>query len=239
MLAAFNVNGQLPPSHQLFTEVLQKHVNEKGWVDYQSLIDDRSQLDAYVKLLQNNHPSESWSRKEQLAYWINAYNAFTLHLILEKYPVESVKDIGSWIQIPFVNTPWDISFIEIGDKTYDLNNIEHDILRSDFDEPRIHFAIVCASYSCPRLSQEAYTAENIEAQLAAAAKDFLNDPRKNKMNANNPELSKIFSWFGGDFKKQTSLIEFINQYSATKIDPEANISFFDYDWRLNDQKTLN
>lgn len=227
-----------PVSHKLFDEVLKEFVDEKGWVDYQRLQDNSQQLQDYLKLLQNNHPNDSWSKNEQLAYWINAYNAFTLQLIIEKYPVESIKDIGSWIQIPFVNTPWDISFIEIGDETYDLNNIEHDILRSDFDEPRIHFAIVCASYSCPRLNQAAYTAENIDGQLAAAAKDFLNDPRKNKINANNPELSKIFSWFGGDFKKKTTLIEFINQYSEIEINPDADISFLDYDWRLNDQKML-
>ncbi len=236
---SLQATGQVKVSHKLFAEVLQEHVDEKGWVNYAALKSNRLKLDSYLNILKKNHPNDSWSKNEQLAYWINAYNAFTLQLIIENYPVETIKDIGSWIQIPFVNTPWDISFIEIGDRTYDLNNIEHDILREEFDEPRIHFAIVCASYSCPRLTREAYTADKIDEQLKAAAIDFLNDPRKNKIDANNPEVSKIFSWFGGDFKKQTSLTEFINQYSKVQIERDADMAFMDYDWRLNDQKTLN
>ncbi len=240
IVVGFNLTGadSAPISHKLLDEILRRYVSEKGWIDYRGLKDDPQQLQEYLDLLSNNHPNDSWSRNEQLAYWINAYNAFTLSLIIEKYPVESIKDIGSWIQIPFVNTPWDIKFIEIGDKTYDLNNIEHDILRSEFEEPRIHFAIVCASYSCPRLSRQAYTAKNLDAQLNAAARDFLNDPGKNIIDAIKPRVSKIFSWFGGDFKKKTSLREYINQYADVKIKSEAKISFLEYDWRLNDQKTL-
>ena len=225
--------------HTLFDAVLDRYVNEAGWVDYNGLANDRDEFDQYLELLRSNHPNKSWSREEQLAYWINAYNAFTLELILKNYPVESIKDIGAWIQIPFVNTPWDIKFIEIGDEKYDLNNIEHDILRKEFDEPRIHFAIVCASYSCPRLSREAYKAEKIDRQLDEAARHFLNDSRKNKITAENPMVSKIFSWFGGDFKKETTLIQFLNGYTNTQINSDADVDFLDYDWSLNDQKALN
>ena len=233
------LSAQSIVSHDLFTEILQQYVNEDGWVDYRGLGENRKKLDDYLSILKRNHPEENWDREMKLAYWINAYNAFTLHLILEKYPIESIKDIGSWIQIPFVNTPWDIKFIEIEDNVYDLNNIEHDILRKDFDEPRIHFAIVCASYSCPRLNRTAYTAERIEQQLEAAAYDFLNDPRKNKLSTTAPQISKIFSWFGGDFKKGSSLIEFVNRYADMQIDKDADISYLDYNWALNDQQTLD
>ena len=235
---ALHTMGQSKVSHQLFSEVLTEFVNEDGWVDYVGLSGNRGKLDNYLKLLKLAHPEDTWSREEQLAYWVNAYNAFTLDLVLENYPLESIKDIGSWIQIPFINTPWDIKFIEIGDKVYDLNNIEHDILRKEFDEPRIHFAIVCASYSCPRLRRQAYTAEGLERQLATAAKDFLNDPTKNTIDPENPEISKIFSWFGGDFKKGQSLIDFLNQYTKVRIKEGADISFRDYDWSLNDQSQI-
>ncbi|MEQ9423134.1 MAG: DUF547 domain-containing protein [Cyclobacteriaceae bacterium] len=226
-------------SHQLFDEILKTYVNENGWVDYKKLKANRSQLTEYLNVLKNHHPEETWSRNEKLAYWINAYNAFTLELIVEKYPVESIKDIGSWLQIPFVNTPWDIKFIEISDEKYDLNNIEHDILRDELNEPRIHFAIVCASYSCPKLSRDAFVPEKIQEQLDVAAVSFLNDPKRNQMDKQNPKVSKIFSWFGGDFKKETSLIGYLNKYSNVKISEGADVDFLDYDWRLNDQATLD
>ena len=227
--------AQNPVDHGLFDDVLKKYVNEKGWVDYAGLKKDRVKFDQYLSLLRNNHPKDSWSRNEQVAYWINAYNAFTLELILKHYPLDGIKDIGSMIQIPFVNTPWDIKFIEIEGKEYDLNNIEHDFLRDKFEESRIHFAVVCASYSCPRLFRDAFFPETLNEQLNAAAINFINDPRKNKVGKSEVGLSKLFSWYGGDFKKKTSLIEYLNQYSKVKIADDADISFLDYDWSLNDQ----
>jgi hypothetical protein len=143
--------------------------------------------------LVNNPPDKKeWSESAQLAYWINVYNAFTIKLIIDHYPVESIKDIGSKIQVPFINSPWDIKLIEIEGKKYDLNNVEHSILRKDFEEPRIHFAIVCASFSCPKLRREAFTAEKLEEQLQEQAVDFINDPAKNSISKNKAEVSKIF-----------------------------------------------
>jgi hypothetical protein len=135
----------MPVSHASFTDLLKKHVAASGKVNYKGFIRDSLQLNQYLELLSDNPPQNSWSREDQLAYWINAYNAFTLQLIIRNYPLKSIKDIGSRIKIPFVNTPWDIKFIRIGKRKFDLNNIEHDILRGKFKEPRIHFAIVCAS----------------------------------------------------------------------------------------------
>jgi len=237
-LLLISLSSMAQPSHEAFDHLLGEHVNNLGWVDYRGLEQKKDQLYNYLNVLKNNHPNDSWSMEEQISYWINAYNAFTLQLVLEHYPVESIKDIGSWFQIPFFNTPWDIEFIEIGGETYDLNNIEHDILRTKFEEPRIHFAIVCASYSCPRLSSSAYKPETLDAQLEAAAMDFLNDNRKNKIAAGRASVSKIFRWFAGDFKKETTLREFINKYSKMKISQQADIEFLDYDWRLNDQATI-
>ncbi len=224
-------------SHQEFDELLQTHVDKNGLVDYKGLSQDRDKLTSYLSLLENNAPKSSWTYNQKLAYWINAYNAFTLELILKYYPISSIKDIGSAIKIPFVNTPWDIKFINIGDKELDLNNIEHGIIRKEFDEPRIHFALVCAAISCPKLQNSAYLPEKLNAQLEKAAKEFLSDPAKNEIkSADEAELSKLFNWYGGDFKKKTSLIGYLNKYAPTQLDSDADIKWKDYDWALNEQK---
>ncbi|MGI8583814.1 MAG: DUF547 domain-containing protein [Chitinophagaceae bacterium] len=228
--------AQKAPSHNQWDKLLKKNVNASGMVNYKNFQKDKTELDAYLKILSDNPPQSSWSENEQKAYWINAYNAFTVSLILQHYPVKSIKDIGPAIQIPFVNTPWDNKFFKIGGKKYDLNNIEHSILRKKYDDPRIHFALVCASISCPRLRNEAYTAAKLDAQLEDAGKEFLNDKSKNNITAGKAELSKYFSWYKGDFTKNGSLADFINKYSQIKINSNTKISYLDYNWSLNEQK---
>lgn len=224
-----------PVSHELFDALLKKHVDDSGLVSYTAFQADRKRLDEYLELLTSNPPNDQhWTTSEKLAYWINLYNAFTIDLILDYYPVESIKDIGSKVQVPFVNTPWDIKFIEIDGEKYDLNNIEHNILRKIFQEPRIHFAINCASMSCPKLRKEAYVASKLEQQLQEQAVEFLNDPVRNHISPEKAEVSKIFQWFSGDFTKSGSLREFLNQYTAQKIMEDADIGYMDYDWTINE-----
>ncbi len=226
--------AQKVPSHQQWDKLLKKHVNAAGLVNYKGFQNDKSELDAYLKTLSDNAPTKSWKKNDQKAFWINAYNAFTVSLILQHYPVKSIKDIGG--NIYKINTAWDIRFIRIGGEKYDLNNIEHKMLRRKFDDPRIHFAIVCASVSCARLSRDAYTGDKLEAQLEAAAKDFLNDKTKNNIRADKAELSKYFTWYRGDFTKTGSLVDYINKYSQTKINANTRINYPDYNWSLNEQK---
>jgi hypothetical protein len=157
-----------------------------------------------------------------------------VQLIIRNYPLKSIKDIGSRVKIPFVNTPWDIKFIRIGRKKFDLNNIEHGILREKFKEPRIHFAIVCASVSCPRLLNEAYVGNRINQQLDAQARDFINDKSRNNVSAHAAQLSQIFNWFGGDFTRNGTLLDFINRYASIKVNKNARITFLDYNWGLNE-----
>ena len=225
-----------PVTHEIWDSLVQEHVSPEGWVDYPGFIQDSSRLNRYLHLLEGSHPNDKhWSRDEQLAYWINAYNAFTVKLIVDHYPVASIKDIKNGI--PFVNTVWDIKFIQIEQATYDLNNIEHGIIRPKFNEPRVHFAVNCASVSCPKLSNRAYTADQLDEQLTQAARDFLGDESKNKVSKDKVELSKIFSWYGGDFKKGgKSIIEYINQYAPVQASPDAKIEYLDYNWSLNEQK---
>ena len=230
----FSKMADKAPSHTAWTMLLEKYVDTNGNVDYKGFKGDGLKLDAYLNSLEANAPNpKKWSTEEQLAYWINAYNAYTIKLIVDNYPVKSIKDIGG--SIPFVNSPWDIKFIEISGDKLDLNNIEHGILRKYFKEPRIHFAVNCASYSCPKLRNEAYEASKLDAQLTDQAKDFLADTKKNKIgDGKSVQLSKLFSWFSGDFKQNgKSVNDFINKYSPVKIKPGADINYLDYNWQLN------
>jgi hypothetical protein len=222
-----------PVSHEQFDQLLQKHVSAEGHVNYEGFAKDSAKFQSYLDLLSSAHPNtENWSSDERKAYWINAYNAFTIDLIVRSLPVETIKDIGGAIYK--VNTVWDIRFIDIQGVDYDLNNIEHQQLREHWSDPRIHFAIVCASASCPRLDNHAYFAENLDEQLDAAAVSFINDPMRNKLGE-EPELSRIFKWFKSDFTDVSpSLIDFINQYAETKLDVDADVEYLEYDWSLND-----
>lgn len=227
-----------PITHEIWDSLLQKHVTEDGQVNYKGIIKDSLKFNSYLSLLKNHHPnSKNWTKEEQLAYWINAYNAFTVQLIVDNYPVKSIKDIKKGI--PFINTVWDIKFIHIEGATYDLNNIEHGIIRKNFDEPRIHFAVNCASISCPRLRNEAFKADQLESQLADNARYFLANPVKNNFeNKEELKLSKILKWYSGDFsgKKYGGVSGFIKQYGPPHSEG-ADIDYLDYDWNLNDVVT--
>lgn len=228
--------AQAKPNHQLWTELLQQHVNAQGMVNYKGLIQDSAKLNVYLNELKAGVPNpKTWTREEQLAYWINTYNAFTVKLIIDKYPLQSIKDLNSTVAIPMVNSIWDKRFFTLGGKRFSLNMIEHGILRDDYNEPRIHFAINCASISCPKLRLQAYTPESLEQQLEEQAYTFINNPAQNRLDATNPKLSSIFSWFSGDFEKKGSLIAFVNRYAETKINHDATVSYLDYDWGLNEQ----
>lgn len=223
-----------PPSHALWDSLLHRHVRTDGFVDYKGFVRDSAILNQYLAALAAANPaSTTWAREEKIAFWINAYNAFTVRLIVSHYPVSSIKDIKKGIA--FINSVWDIKFIHIGGETYDLNNIEHGILRSEFKDARIHAAINCASWSCPRLRPEAYTADQLDAQLTGAMRDFVNDPLRNRVSAEKAEISRIFNWFGGDFVRDAgSVRSYINRYASEKLKPGGSISYLDYDWRLND-----
>jgi len=231
-----NTVSSIKPDHKIWNDLLNNYVDDNGLVDYQGFASDRKKLQSYLEDLTANPPDKNtWTQEEQIAYWINAYNAFTVELILEYKPAGSIKDIGSKIQVPFINSPWDIKFIEIKGEKLDLNNIEHDILRNEFAEPRIHFAIVCASFSCPKLRKEAFVADKLEDQLTEQSSLFINDPSRNEITGSSIRISKIFQWFKGDFTKSETLIEFINKYSKTPINKNAQIDYKDYDWNLNRQ----
>ena len=211
-------------NHATWNTLLQKNVSKNGTVNYKGFQKDGKALSTYLSELAASVPTKSWSRNATLAYWINAYNAYTVKLIVDNYPTKSIKNL---------NDPWGKKFIVLAGKNYSLEGIENEILRK-MDEPRIHFAINCASVSCPNLLNEAFTDAKLEQQLKAVSKSFINDKTKNTITANKIEVSKIFDWFAGDFKSKGGVINFLNDYSNTKISSNAQVNFKEYDWNLNE-----
>jgi hypothetical protein len=211
-----------------YSELLQKHVDKNGNVDYKNLKANESKLTEYINYLEKKMPQKDWSANKTKAFWINAYNAYTLQLIIENYPLKSIMKIKKKGK-----DAWSIPFANVGGKDYTLNHIEHEILRKNFNDPRIHVGVNCASVSCPQLGNFAFTEKNIEAELERLMKIFINDSNRNKMTEKKIQISKIFDWFKGDFIKKGSLIDYLNNYSTTKISDKATIRFLEYDWRLN------
>ncbi|TEW49290.1 DUF547 domain-containing protein [Psychromonas sp. RZ5] len=216
-------------------------------VDYAAFKDERTKLKSYLEQLGKVSQTEfdAWSTSKQLAFLINAYNAWTVEFILTKYPdLDSIKDLGS-----FFNSPWDKEFIPLFGKTVSLNDIEHGLIRGSdrYNDPRIHFAVNCASIGCPALREEAYTGDKLEQQLTEQTERFLNDTSRNYIKGKNFYMSSIFKWYGDDFEKgfrgTKSIQSFVSLYadSLTLTDAQKtalskaslNIKFLDYDWNLN------
>jgi ribosomal protein S18 len=206
-----------------YNAFLQKYVSERGNVNYDKIKANKAELDGIVAQFEKNQPTDKWTKNEKMAYFINCYNVYTLSAVVAKYPVRSIKDISN---------VWDKKFIPQAKILYSLGDIEHKILRK-MGDPRIHFAINCASFSCPNLSNDAFLPEKLDSQLEIAAKSFINDKSKNVITTTELKLSSIFDWFGGDFKTKGSIVEYLNKYSTIKIDAKATTKFLDYNWSLN------
>lgn len=224
---AYSDNIKNSLDHSTWDKLLKQNVREDGLVAYEGFKADQKILNDYVQYLSEQVPDKSWSYEEQLAYFINVYNANTIKLIVDNYPVESIKKVDATIS-PFLK-----NFIFIGEKEFSLADIEKGFLQK-MNEPRIHFAINCASISCPKLLREAYTAENVNALMDRAAKEFINSD-KNDITENSAKVSEIFKWYKKDFLNQSeSIIDYINQYADTKINPNVELSYIEYNWDLND-----
>jgi hypothetical protein len=224
----FTISLHAQIDHSAWDAQLKKYVQSNGKVNYKAWKNDREGLHKYCEYLSANEPKKGTSPAARKAYWMNVYNAFTIKLVLEHYPVKSINDIGGLIK------PWDIKFFKIGNKVLDLNFVEHKILRVQFNDPRIHVGINCASISCPRLSNIAFTESNVDAELEKLMKEFVNDPSKNRITSDKMELSEIFNWFESDFTKKQSLIDYLNKYSSVKINKSATKTHLPYNWNLNE-----
>ena len=247
----------LDHDHAAWTALLRKHVvlldgGRASQLRYAGMAADQAQLKSYLAALSALSASEfaGLGKPQQMAFLINAYNAYTVELILTRYPrLESIRDLGSLFR-----SPWKPQFIPLLGQNMSLDEIEHENLRARgrYDDPRIHFAVNCASIGCPMLREEAYVGERLEAQLEEQSRRFMGDRKRNRYNAatGKLELSKIFDWYGDDFKLGhkgvTSLAAFAARHAELLADAPAErerirartveIAFLDYDWKLNDAR---
>jgi len=245
--------------HRDWDRLLKKHVvitnnGSTSWVRYANFQKDRAALKSYLNKLSSVKMDEfnSWSKDQQLSFLINAYNAFTIELVLTRYPdIDSIKDIGSFFQ-----TPWRKNFFTLFGKKQNLDGIEHGMIRKKgvYDDPRIHFAVNCASIGCPALRNEAFVYTKLNQQLEQSMILFLSDPSRNRYDTKTKtlEVSKIFDWYKEDFSRGTGRFDslkgffatfanlFTNQPMALKTIRERNadITFLKYDWNLNDYRKL-
>lgn len=219
----------------LYGELLRQYVKD-GQVDYTGLKTKEAQLDTYLEYLATTDPAQM-ARNDRFAFYINAYNAYTIKLILKNFknghPPVSIKDIGN-----FFSKPWSIQFVKIAEKVYTLDNIEHDILRPTFKDPRIHFAVNCASKSCPPLISEPYSGAKLDRQLDASTIAFINNHQENRLEGATLYVSSIFKWFKEDF--QNNPVIFFEKYARGDFKKELTIQsnrlkvrHLDYDWSLN------
>ena len=216
----------------VYALLLKKHVINKR-VNYDGFKRDEALLDNYLTILSETDV-KSLTGNRRFAFYINAYNAFTIKLVLTKFPgINSIKEIGG-----FFSSPWSKKFILLQGRRVSLDYIEHDILRPEFKDPRVHFAINCASKSCPSLLNEPYESSILESQLDNQAKKFINDPKNTFFKGDTLFISKIFQWFKKDFSDNPLL--FIQQYASIKLKEKFNlqkgsmtIRYLDYDWSLN------
>ncbi len=219
--------------HQIWNILVHQFVDNYGFVNYKGFKNNETELDEYLNLLTQNPPQTNWAIPQKLAYWINAYNAFTVKLIINNYGVGDIKAIGVANQ----QSPFKISFFKIGEENFTLDKIEHEILRKEFDEPRIHFCLVCASFSCPKFRNESFTADKLEEQLVDQTSDFINDPDKNSLHQNPIGISSLFQWYWDDFSAyftdNKSLLNWINKHSKTPINVNSEIEYLPYNCALN------
>ena len=235
------------PSHSLLSEVLAAHVRD-GRVDYASLKSD-PRLPRYLAQLAATDPATLANDQQRLALWLNAYNAYTLQLIVERQPTKSITEIGSGglvLGSILKTTAWDISFATVGGKKYTLNQIEHEVIRGQFKDSRAHFALNCASDSCPILPTSAFEADRLEDQLDEQGRLFLRDSTRNRFDlaSKTAHLSSIFKWYQKDFgASDREALLAASKYAAPEVKqaieaaPDSwKVKYLAYDWSLNAQR---
>lgn len=261
-LVSVTCTAYAEPEYGAYTSLLQTYVDTEGRVDYDALKENRSSLDQVVTRLEEVSEKElgSWSEPAQIAYWVNAYNAFTLQVILDHYPISSnwkASLLGHELGIRHISGVWEDFTWTAGGRSVTLDEIEHEILRVEYNRPGIHMALVCAAKSCPPLRREAYRGDQLTSQFADQTRQFLSNPKTFQLSANPPRvaLSPIFKWFGEDFPRKYGspetyshvaedtagvfafLAPYLNQKEREILASDAlDVDYLDYDWGLNRQE---
>jgi len=207
-----------------YQSLLSLCVNADGKVDYKKLIKEKARLNLVTQSLAEFDESKIAGRMEKLAFWINVYNAFTLKLIVDHYPVNSIQDIDK-------GKTWDVRRIKMGKSEYSLNQIENEIIRPSYNDVRVHFALNCAAASCPPLLNKAFTGNNLNGLLDQQTKAFVSNEFIS-YDGKKIRISKIFEWYKNDFG---NIIEFLSKYTNTKLNQDTIIEYKDYDWKLNER----
>lgn len=243
-----SAGGGFAFNHSLYGKVLHAYVTH-GRVDYSKLKHERQDLNEYMKSLESlsRENYEEMSLEEKIAFWINAYNAAAIKLVIDHYPLQ--KRFG-WKaltfpenSIPQIPDVWDRKVLEILGERLSLNQIEHQILRKEFQEPRVHFALVCASLGCPILGNEPYQGNKLDAQLDEQVRDFLADLKKARYDeaTDTLYLSPIFKWFRKDFESAGGVLNFVKAHgpkmAKEKISEKTEIEWLHYDWSLNERRS--
>ena len=228
--------------HSLFDQTLKAYVNDQGLVDYNGIAEYRP-FKAYMESLENAN-TDSMSHDEKLAFWINAYNAVTIDKVIKWKPKKSVRETfipGVWTGTKFFTSREHT----VAGRKLSPDDIEHEILRKQLKEPRIHFAIICASSGCPPLPRFAYTGQNVQAKLEEETRKYINSERGTRIDTANNQLylSKLFDWFAGDFEYASgSVLDFIKKYidksKVAFLDQNPKIKWLEYDWALNAQEPI-
>lgn len=223
------VEAIVKASHDIWNILTQLNVTPKGKVNYKGMKAELSQLTLYLSHLNTTPPKADWSENEKLAYWINLYNASTVYLIVSNYPTASITKLNG-------GKPWDKKFVKSGGKVYSLNQIENQIVRPRFKDPRIHAALNCAAVSCPKMLNAAFLPAKLSAQLDQQCYAWINDRARNEVGPNKLVISQIFDWYKVDFTAGGGIIKFVGKYNRTKImlNPKATISYKEYNWDLNE-----
>lgn len=218
-------------SHQAWQDILNQYLSVEGentLFAYDKVTRaDQNKLTDYLKQLASLDPRH-YSKGEQYAYWVNFYNALTVNIIIENYPVESITKLGGF----FSFGPWGDDITTVAGKTLTLNDIEHRILRPIWHEPRTHYAVNCASLGCPNLQATAFRADNTEQLLELAAAQYINSDKGVLRQGENLQLSSIYDWFIEDFGSEEALFKHLGSYRNDLADLKGKITY-DYDWKLN------
>ena len=237
-LSSNNANAEII-DHQIWHKILKTYIqaDHSGinlFAYAQVTKKDKMALDTYINNLSKLDPT-SYSRSEQMPYWINLYNAATIQLVLNNYPIDSITELG---ETPDSFGPWNDKILSVNTQALSLNNIEHDILRANWQDKHIHYAVNCASFSCPNLMAEAFTADNLARLLKQGAKDYINHPRGTKFENGQLKMSSIFEWYKVDFGgNNQDLVAHFKDYADKKLlkrlsGYKGEISH-DYNWSLN------
>ena len=213
------------PDYKSISPFFKKYIDKEGYIDYKTLKKNEQELSSTLKIFTDIIPQENWYRNEKLAYWLNVYNLKMISLIVENYPINRITDLNE-------GKVWQVKSLIIGNKSYSLDDIEHDIIRGELKEPRIHFALFSGAVSGPFLLNDVFTPGNMNGNYEILTKRYI-DSKNNQITPNKIILSMIFDWYKDDFKDN---ISFINRHSKVKIQADAVVTFQEYDWQLRERK---